>query len=114
MSARGYATTHYYRSGFPRGSDIVDLRAMRVPVADAHAASVVILWRPRGYLDPSHAMRLDGAAPPEVPAGAGVAHSKVTPKGAQRTIRAEFEGERLVGQTWPVKDGHMVYLEITR
>ncbi len=114
VSAEGYATTHYYRSGFPRGSDIVDLRAQRLAVADAHADSVVVLWRPRGYLDPARAMRLDGAPPPNVPAGSGVAHSKITPQGGQRTIRAEFDGERLVGQTWPAKDGHMVYLEITQ
>lgn len=113
VSAEGYATTHYYRSGFPRSSDVVDLRAMRIPAAHAHADSVVILWRPRGYLDPSRPMQLDGAAPPNVPPGSGVSYSIITPSGGQRTIRAMFDGEQLVGQTWPARDGHLVYLEIT-
>jgi len=114
VKADGYATTHYYRSGFPRSSDIVDLRAMRIPATHANADSVVILWRPRGYLDAARHMLLDGAPPPNVPEGAGISFSTVTPTGQQRTIRAEFENERLVGQTWPAKEGHLVYLEITQ
>lgn len=114
VAAEGYATTHYYRSGFSRSSDIVDLRAMRIPVAHTNADAVVILWRPRGYLDTTHRMLLDGATPPNVPAGAGVSFSTVMPSGEQRTIHAEFEGEKLVGQTWPAKEGHLVYLEITQ
>lgn len=113
VSAPGYATTHYYRSGFVRGSDIVDLRGTRLAVADAHAASVVILWRPRGYLDPARKMVLDGAKPPNVPAGAAVSWSKIQVPGPMRTVAAEFDGERVAGQSWPSQDGHTVYLELT-
>jgi triacylglycerol lipase len=113
VSAPGYATTHYYRSGFVRSSDIVDLRGTRLAVADAHAPSVVILWRPRGYLDPGRAMLLDGKLPPNVPAGASTSWSKIQVPGEQRTVVAEFDGERVVGQSWPAKDGHMVYLELS-
>lgn len=113
VSAPGYATTHYYRSGFLRGSTIVDLRATRLPVADAHAPSVVILLRPRGYLDPGRRMQLDGAMPPNVPAGAGVSWSKIHVPEPMRAVAAEFDDERVVARSWPAKDGHMVYLELT-
>jgi len=115
ISAPGYATTHIYRSGFPRGSDLVHLRAERIADADKTAESIVTLNRPRGYLDPARdRMLLDGALPPGVPAGAGVSSAKVKPTGAQRAITAEFNGERVTGQTWPAAQGHVVTLEITQ
>lgn len=114
ITAPGYATTHIYRSGFPRSSNIVHLRAERMADADKGAESVVTLIRPRGYLDPARdKMLLDGAAPAGVPPGAGVASAKVKPTGGQRTVAAEFNGERVVGQTWPATSGHLVFLELT-
>lgn len=114
ITAPGYATTHIYRSGFPRSSDLIHLRAERMADADKGADSVVTLTRPRGYLDPARdKMLLDGAVPAGVPAGAGVASAKVKPAGGVRAIAAEFNGERLVGQTWPAASGHLVFLELT-
>ena len=114
VSAPGYATTHIYRSGFPRSSDLIHLRAERMADADKGAESIVTLVRPRGYLDPARdKMLLDGAQPPGVPPGAGVASAKVKPTGGQRTIAADFNGERVVGQTWPAASGHLVFLELT-
>lgn len=114
VSAPGYATTHIYRSGFPRSSDVVHLRAERMADADKGAESTVTLVRPRGYLDPARdKMLLDGAQPPGVPPGAGVASAKVKPAGGVRSIAAEFNGERVVGQTWPAASGHLVFLELT-
>ena len=114
VSAPGYATTHIYRSGFPRSSDLVHLRAERMADADKGAESIVTLVRPRGYLDPARdKMLLDGAQPPGVPPGAGVASAKVKPAGGVRSIAAEFNGERVVGQTWPAASGHLVFLELT-
>ena len=115
LSAPGYATTHIYRSGFPRSSDLIHLRPERIAEADKGADSLVTLVRPRGYLDPARdKMLLDGAPPPGVPAGAGVASAKVKPSGGQRPIAAEFNGERVVGQTWPAAQGRVVVLEITQ
>ena len=115
LSAPGYATTHIYRSGFPRSSDLIHLRPERIAEADKDASSLVTLVRPRGYLDPARdKMLLDGAPPPGVPAGAGVASAKVKPSGGQRPIAAEFNGERVVGQTWPAAQGRVVVLEITQ
>lgn len=115
ITAPGYATTHIYRSGFPRSSDLIHLRPERIADADKGADSVVTLTRPRGYLDPARdKMLLDGAAPTGVPAGAGAASAKAKPSGGMRTITAEFNGERVVGQTWPVAQGHLVMLEISQ
>ena len=114
ISAPGYATTHIYRSGFPRSSNLIHLRAERMADADKSAESVVTLTRPRGYLDPARdKMLLDGAVPAGVPAGAGVASAKVKPAGGVRSIAGEFNGERVVGQTWPAASGHLVFLELT-
>lgn len=114
LSAPGYATTHIYRSPFPRSSSLVNLHPERMAEADQGAASIVTMSRPRGYLDPARdAMMLDGAAPVGVPAGAGASTAKVKPAGAQRPITAEFNGERITGQTWPASAGDVVVLELT-
>ena len=113
ITAPGYATTHLYRSGFPRSSQLIHLRPERMADADKAAEAIVTLTRPRGYLDPARdTMSLDGAPPPGVPAGAGAASAKVKPAGGMRPISAEFNGERVTGQTWPAAQGRVVVLEI--
>lgn len=115
ITAPGYATTHIYRSGFPRSSNLIHLRAERIAEADKTAESIVTLTRPRGYLDPARdKMLLDGAAPIGVPAGAGAASAKIKPTGGVRPIAAEFNGERVTGQTWPAAQGRVVMLEISQ
>ncbi|MET0543434.1 MAG: alpha/beta fold hydrolase [Variovorax sp.] len=117
IAAPGYATTHIYRSPFPRSSGIVNLRPDRILPADRDALAIVILTRPRGYFDAERdTMRFDGlAALPGVPArGSGMATSKLKlASGAQRTVVGEFNGERVAGQTWPAAQGHMTLLELT-
>lgn len=115
ISAPGYATTHIYRSGFPRSSKLVHLGAERLADADKDARSVVTLTRPRGYFDPARdRIRLDGNTPPGVPAGAGVAASRLRLADAGlRAITGEFNGERVTGQTWPAAEGHVVVLELS-
>ena len=120
ISAAGYSSTHIYRSAFPRSSDIVNLRLERMADADkanSNAKSIVTFFRPRGYFDAERdKMNFDGAAlPPGVPpSGAGVASSKiiVTQPGV-RSISAEFNGERITGQTWPAAENRVVTLELT-
>ncbi|MNT84718.1 hypothetical protein D3C72_2247710 [compost metagenome] len=59
-------------------------------------------------------MLFDGVPPVGVPAGAGAASAKIKPEGAaQRSVAAQFNGERVVGQTWPAASGHLVFLELT-
>ena len=118
VSAPGYATTHIYRSAFPRSSAIVHLRPERLSEAEKSARSVVTFDRPRGYFDAQRDnMSFDGqSALPGVPAsGAGVASSKlVLSEPGVRTISAEFNGERLTGRTWPVSENRVVVLELSQ
>ncbi|HUR88053.1 MAG TPA: alpha/beta fold hydrolase [Ramlibacter sp.] len=115
VTAAGYATTHFYRSPFPRSSTLITMRPERVPEADKNAASLALMSRPRGYLDPGRdKMTFDGQTPPPgAVLGAGVATSRLKPEGLPRAIVAEFNGERVVGRTWPLKDNHISVLELT-
>jgi triacylglycerol lipase len=117
VSAPGYATTHIYRSGFPRSSDIIHLRPERIAEADRGAKQIVLLTRPRGYLDAARdRMLLDGRAPVGLPPRGGMlATSKLLlQEDAPRAVQAEFNGERLVGRSWNAADGHVTLLEVTQ
>ena len=116
ISAPGYATTHIYRSAFPRSSGLIHLRAERAAAADKDAGSSITLTRPRGYFDAARdTMLFDGKALPGVPpTGAGVSSSKIQlTQGGVRAITAEFNGEKITGRTWPTAENHLVVLELT-
>jgi triacylglycerol lipase len=121
ITAPGYSTTHIYRSPFPRSSAIVHLRAERISPADKTAAgaagSIVNFGRPRGYFDLARdTISFDGqSTPPGLPAaGAGLSVSKIiTKEPAARPVQARFNGEKLVGRTWPAADNRAVTLELT-
>ena len=120
ITAPGYSTTHIYRSPFPRSSEVVHLRAERMTEADkanAAAKAIVTFFRPRGYFDAQRdKMSFDGSAqlPGVPPMGAGIASSKkLMPQSEMRAIAAEFNGERIVGQTWPAAGNHVVTLELS-
>ena len=117
ITAPGYATTHIFRSFFPRSSDVVNLRPERIAAADKDAKSITIFTRPRGYFDARRdRMSFDGISPPPgVPAeGAGVSSSKITAdKYDSRVIKAEFNGEKLLGRTRNAGDNRVVVLELT-
>ncbi|MFZ2651951.1 MAG: alpha/beta fold hydrolase [Burkholderiaceae bacterium] len=116
VSAADFATTHIYRSAFARSSNLVHLRAERISQADRDAAALVTLTRPRGYFGvPRDRISLDAKRPPEgIPtgvAGVSVARARL-PDATPRAVRAEFNGERIVGRTWPVSGNHVVLLEL--
>ncbi|MBT2302380.1 twin-arginine translocation pathway signal [Variovorax paradoxus] len=117
LSAPGYATTHIYRSPFPRSSAVVQLRPERIAEADRDAKALVIFTRPRGYFDARRdTMRFDGQAalPGVPPQGAGVSSSKLKlSSDAPRSVVAEFNGERVAGPSWPAAQGDVSVLELT-
>ena len=115
LTAPGYATTHIYRSAFPRSSSVVNMRPERVPAADRNAPALAIMNRPRGYFDPLRdRMAFDGQSPPPGAVnGAGVSASRIKPTGLPRALVAEFNGEKVVGRSWPLADGHVSVLELT-
>ena len=71
LTSAGAPTTHFYRSPFPRSSDIVHLRAARpLGPADAGAGAVVLMSRPRGYFGlPRDVVLIDGKEPKDVKSG---------------------------------------------
>jgi len=117
VAAPGYATTHVYRSPFPRSSRYVSLRPERIAAADREAKAIVTLTRPRGYFGVGRdRMAFDGANPPPgVPAGVATASTSKLKlaEAASRPIVGEFNDERIVGGTWPLADNHVVVLELT-
>ena len=118
ISAPGYATTHIYRSPFARSSQIIHMRPERMADADKAAQAVVSLTRPRGYFDADRdTMVFDGKSDlPGVTKGTGAGNSNVRLRLAdalQRSISAEFNGEKLIGLTWPAAQGHTTVLELT-
>lgn len=115
VAAAGYATTHIYRSPFPRSSSVLHLRPERIPETDRAGPALVILTRPRGYFDPARdRMSFDGQSPPPgVLPGAGVSSSRIKPAGAPRAVVAEFNGEKVVGRTWPTASNEVSVLELT-
>jgi triacylglycerol lipase len=117
VGAAGHATTHIYRSPFPRASGVINLRPERIAAADRDARALVFFTRPRGYFDAQRdTLRFDGQAlPPGVPPrGAGVSSSKLKlDSDAQRSVAAEFNGERISGLSWPLAQGHVSVLELT-
>ncbi len=118
ISAAGYATLHMYRSSFPRSSSVLHLRAERIADADKDASSIINFTRPRGYFDADRdTLSFDGITPPPGIAkgvGAGLAASKIKlPAGSgQRSISAEFNGQKLIGRTWPAAQGRISLLEL--
>jgi hypothetical protein len=117
VSAAGYATTHVYRSPFPRSSSVVNLRPERLPEFDKPGPAVVVFTRPRGYFDADRdKMLFDRRRPPPlvVPGtGAGVSASRIKPEEVHRPVMGEFNGEKVVGQTWPTANNEITVLELT-
>jgi pimeloyl-ACP methyl ester carboxylesterase len=118
LATPSYGTTHIYRSPFPRGSSVVNLRPERIIPADNGASAVVVFTRPRGYFDAQRdTMRFDGKSPPTgvPPQGSGVSTSRLRIEGggAPRAVTGEFNGERITGLTWPAASEHTTVLELT-
>ena len=118
VSAAGYPVNHIYRSPFPRSSYLIHLQAQRRVAVDDDARAIVTMTRPRGYFDVRRdKMSFGGMSPPPglPPTGAGISVSKLkaTTDDVQ-TVVAEFNGERVVGRTWPAAQNHIVFLELTR
>ncbi|MEO8835658.1 MAG: alpha/beta fold hydrolase [Caldimonas sp.] len=117
ITAAGYATTHIYRSPFPRSSSVVSLRPERVAEADRGAKALVILSRPRGYFGvPRDRIVFDGESPPAgIPIGVpGISAARLKlADGVGRAVVGEFNGERIVGRAWPAAENNVVVLELT-
>jgi hypothetical protein len=118
LTSAGSATTHFYRSPFPRSSDIVHLRAVRpLGPADAGAGAVVLMSRPRGYFGlPRDVVLFDGKEPVDVKTGVptdSVSTLRLAAAEAGRPVPALFNQERVVARAWPASDNRIAVAELT-
>ncbi len=110
--------THFYRSPFPRSSDVVHLRAARpFAPADKDAGAVVIMSRPRGYFGlPRDTVLLDGREPADVHPGVptdAAATLRLPTSEIGRNIVAQFNEERIVARAWPASENRIAVAELT-
>ena len=118
LTSAGSTTTHFYRSPFPRSSDIVHLRAARpLGAADAGAGSVVLMTRPRGYFGlPRDVVLLDGKEPTDVKPGVptdSVMTLRLSAADVGRSVTALFNEERIVARAWPASENRIAIAELT-
>ena len=110
--------THFYRSPFPRSSDVVHLRAARpfIP-ADKDAGAVVIMSRPRGYFGlPRDTVLFDGQEPADVHPGVptdAAATLRLPASEIGRNVVAQFNEERIVARAWPASENRIAVAEMT-
>jgi hypothetical protein len=118
LTSSGSITTHYYRSPFPRSSDLVHLRAARaLGAADAGAGAVVLMTRPRGYFGlPRDVVLFDGKEPADVKSGVptdAASTLRVSAADVGRPIVALFNQERIVARAWPASENRIAVAELT-
>jgi pimeloyl-ACP methyl ester carboxylesterase len=118
LTSAGSTTTHFYRSPFPRSSDIVHLRAARpLGTADAGAGAVVLMSRPRGYFGlPRDVVLIDGKEPKDVKSGVptdSVTTLRLPAAEGGRPVVALFNQERTVARAWPASENRIAVAELT-
>jgi pimeloyl-ACP methyl ester carboxylesterase len=118
LTSSGSTTTHFYRSPFPRSSDIVHLRAARpLGPADAGAGCIVLMSRPRGYFGlPRDVAIFDGKEPTDVKAGVptdSISTLRLSAAEAGRPVVALFNQERIVARGWPASENRIAVAELT-
>ena len=118
LTSAGSTTTHFYRSPFPRSSDVVHLRAARpLGPADAGAGCVVLMSRTRGYFGlPRDVVLFDGKEPSDVKPGVpgdSISTLKLSAAEAGRPVPALFNEERIVARAWPASENRIAMAEFT-
>ena len=118
LTSSGSTTTHFYRSPFPRSSDVVHLRAARpLGPADAGAGSVLLMSRPRGYFGlPRDVVLFDGKEPTDVKPGVptdSLSTLRLSAAEAGRPVVALFNQERIVARAWPASENRIALAELT-
>ncbi|HEX2914459.1 MAG TPA: alpha/beta fold hydrolase [Chloroflexia bacterium] len=111
LESAGRPDHHYYRSPFPRSTNLVSYRMRSTPVVAGK--TTVFFYRPRGYFSPSRdTFSLDGKALPGVEAGVPtISQVAVTFSGPERAIPAILNQERITVRNIP---GSVVFAEFSQ
>jgi len=118
LTSPAATTTHFYRSPFPRSSDIVHLRAARaLAPAEASSGAVVMMTRPRGYFGlPRDTVLLDGKEPTDIKSGVptdSVTTLRLSAAEVGRQVTGLFNEERIVARAWPASENRIAVIELT-
>jgi hypothetical protein len=118
LASPGAPIAHFYRSPFPRSSDIVHLRPGRaLGPADAGFGAVAMMSRPRGYFGlPRDIVALDGKEPADIKAGVptdSLATVRLPATEVGRPVVALCNEERLVVLAWPAAENRITLAEFT-
>jgi pimeloyl-ACP methyl ester carboxylesterase len=118
LMSKDQPITHFYRSPFPRSSDLVHLRAAR-PLGPAApgAGAIVILSRPRSYFGlPRDVVLLDGKEPADVKTGVPTDSTttlRLPASDVGRNVIGLFNEERIVARAWPAAENRIAVAELT-
>jgi pimeloyl-ACP methyl ester carboxylesterase len=114
----GHPTAHYFRSPFPRSTEVLNLRPP-TPLTDADRAAPTLtrLARPRGYFSwPRDVVLLDGrevAERREGIASVAVANLRLPAERAGSPVAGVFNEERVTGRVLPLAENRVAILEMT-
>jgi pimeloyl-ACP methyl ester carboxylesterase len=118
LAAPGHPIAHYFRSPFPRSTEVLHLRPP-APLAEADrgAASLVRLTRPRGYFSwPRDVVLLDGrevAERREGVASLAVANLRLPIERVGTPIMGLFNQEEIIGRPTALAENRISFLEMT-
>jgi pimeloyl-ACP methyl ester carboxylesterase len=118
VAAPGHPITHFYRSPFPRSSDVVHLRPAPPPsAADRQAGALVRFTRPRGYFGiPRDVVLLDGKEPTDLPRGVpagATTFARLPVAEIGRPVAGVFNRERVVARAWSLAENRVSVAELT-
>ncbi|WPB85621.1 hydrolase [Sediminicoccus rosea] len=118
LTAPGHPTAHYFRSPFPRSTEVLHLRPPApLTEADRAAASLTRLTRPRGYFSwPRDVVLLDGrevAERREGVASLAVANLRLPAERLGTPIAGVFNQEGIAGRVLPLSENRIALLEMT-
>jgi hypothetical protein len=118
LTAAGSPTTHFYRSPFPRSTEVLHLRAARaLGPSDAGAGAVLLMTRPRGYFGlPRDILAFDGKEPADVKPGVptdAFATLRLPAAEIGRPVAGLFNEERIVARGWPAAENRISVAELT-
>jgi hypothetical protein len=118
LTSAGSPTTHFYRSPFPRSTEVLHLRAERaLGPADAGAGTVLLMRRPRGYFGlPRDILAFDGKEPADVKPGVptdAFTTLRLPASEIGRPVVGLFNEERIVARGWPAAENRISVAELT-